>query len=407
MKKESNYKQGIQDKVNQVEFDYNASDWNALSKQLPSKSFPVWTKIAIGTIIISIISLVVYFGIQQDHTIPKNVTEVAAKNQRLPKDQVKDEAVQTNSTKEEQLPITEKVAEKTIKKEAELEKTKSIVNNPTSDEKTVDTTPIKNDDSKGNKDTYLKKPELIVSFNKVCVGESITLVTKPEMTNNQYITFNGKRIKTDDKKLTFEKSGANTIQLFENNEVLDEVIMEVYDRPVATFAAIKQDEEFSRINYLLEANTHTNAGYLWKINDLEVGNKQQVNHTFKRKGNAKVTLETYSSQGCTAISEQIVAIEESFDLLSYDAFTPDGDGLNDEFIPKALEANNLKFTMTIYTVSGIELYSTNDYYQPWNGRRNNNGEKMSPGVYLWKVSVYDDENQIHPFSGQIKIVKLR
>ena len=63
--------------------------------------------------------------------------------------------------------------------------------------------------------------------------------------------------------------------------------------------------------------------------------------------------------------------------------------------------------MTIYTASGVELYTTNDYYQPWNGRRNNSGEKMTPGVYLWKISVYDDEQQPHPFSGQIKIVNLR
>ncbi len=407
MKKESNYKQRIQNKVSQVEFDYNAADWSALSKQLPSKPFPLWTKFALGAIAISAISLVIYFGIQKDLTIPKEPTEILPKNTPLSQDLNKNKLVKDNPKKEHKLPISEKVAEKNIKNKIGLEKTKSIANNSISDEKTDENSPIKNNDVEENYKTHQKKPELIVSSNKACVGESITIRTKPEISYNQYITYNNRRINPFDKKITVEKSGVNTIQLIDNNVVLDEVIVDVYEKPIATFTAIKLNEEFSKINYLFEANSLTNAGYIWKLNDLDLGNKQQVNHSFKRKGNVKITLETYSTQGCTATSEQIMAIEESFDLLSYDAFTPDGDGLNDEFIPKALEANNLKFTMTIYTVSGIELYTTNDYYQPWNGRRNNTGEKMSPGVYLWKVYVYDDENQIHPFSGQIKIVKLR
>jgi CHU domain-containing protein len=63
--------------------------------------------------------------------------------------------------------------------------------------------------------------------------------------------------------------------------------------------------------------------------------------------------------------------------------------------------------MMIYSLSGQFLYSTTDFSKPWNGRRNNDGELMPVGTYLWKVNLYDDNNEIHPHNGQIKIVNFK
>ena len=67
MKKKSNYNQSIRDKVDQVEFTYDAADWNALSKKLPTKGFPMLGKVSIAVVATALISFVAYYGTQSEN----------------------------------------------------------------------------------------------------------------------------------------------------------------------------------------------------------------------------------------------------------------------------------------------------------------------------------------------------
>jgi gliding motility-associated-like protein len=65
------------------------------------------------------------------------------------------------------------------------------------------------------------------------------------------------------------------------------------------------------------------------------------------------------------------------------AFTPDGDGLNDIFIPK-LSFTPEDYEFRIYSRTGILLFRTGNDGTGWDGRYK--GSMMPPGVYLWKLS---------------------
>ncbi len=63
------------------------------------------------------------------------------------------------------------------------------------------------------------------------------------------------------------------------------------------------------------------------------------------------------------------------------AFTPNGDGLNDTFLPRCVDIT--KFTMTVYNRWGELVFTTNTTDQGWSGTAGNN--PAPDGVYFYKA----------------------
>lgn len=72
-------------------------------------------------------------------------------------------------------------------------------------------------------------------------------------------------------------------------------------------------------------------------------------------------------------------------ILIPDAFTPNGDGMNEEFLPKGVYVD--KFTMNIYTRWGEVVYSTTDKSQGWDGKIN--GQPAGVGQYMYRIELID------------------
>jgi gliding motility-associated-like protein len=86
---------------------------------------------------------------------------------------------------------------------------------------------------------------------------------------------------------------------------------------------------------------------------------------------------------CSDSSEKIVKVLDHCLIEVPNAFTPNGDGLNDSFSPhNALKASSYSFT--IFNRWGQLVYQTNNWMDRWDGRVN--GLLQSAGVYVWKLS---------------------
>lgn len=72
-------------------------------------------------------------------------------------------------------------------------------------------------------------------------------------------------------------------------------------------------------------------------------------------------------------------------ILIPDAFTPNGDGMNEEFLPKGIYVD--KFTMNIYTRWGEVVYSTTNKSQGWDGKIN--GQPAGVGQYMYRIELID------------------
>lgn len=86
------------------------------------------------------------------------------------------------------------------------------------------------------------------------------------------------------------------------------------------------------------------------------------------------------------------------------AFTPNGDGINDEFRPLGVNLEFQNFEMYIYDRWGGKVYETTDYSQPWKGRFQNGSTKCSLGVYTWLVFITDKYGKISKYRGIVTLV---
>ena len=77
-------------------------------------------------------------------------------------------------------------------------------------------------------------------------------------------------------------------------------------------------------------------------------------------------------------------------LLLPNAFTPNGDGVNDNFRP--LHACDMQdYSMTIFNRYGEKIYFTKDALQGWDGKART--DKPLPGAYVWMVSYTKPSNK--------------
>ncbi|GAB2602874.1 hypothetical protein GCM10027190_58140 [Spirosoma areae] len=72
-------------------------------------------------------------------------------------------------------------------------------------------------------------------------------------------------------------------------------------------------------------------------------------------------------------------------ILVPDAFTPNGDGINDELLARGIYVD--QFTMHVYNRWGEVVYSTTDKTKGWDGLVN--GQEAATGQYLYRIEVID------------------
>jgi gliding motility-associated-like protein len=139
--------------------------------------------------------------------------------------------------------------------------------------------------------------------------------------------------------------------------------------------------------------------YKWEFGDDTISRLSNPDpHIYYKPGEYSVKLTIESELFCidSMRFDKIVVDDSELDIPN--VFTPDGDGLNDNFM---VASKSLRFiSVEVYSRSGLKVYS---YYgegerlrewEGWDGNVNNSSIKASPGVYFYIIRAYgwDDIN---------------
>ncbi len=106
--------------------------------------------------------------------------------------------------------------------------------------------------------------------------------------------------------------------------------------------------------------------------------------------------------GCTA-GDSVTMFNCPSKLWFPNAFTPNGDGLNDFFKPRGISIG--RFRMEIYDRWGTLLFSTDSFETGWDGRTGN--AEAPAGVYTWKAVWESEEPGNDQFSDKGTVQLLR
>ncbi len=146
----------------------------------------------------------------------------------------------------------------------------------------------------------------------------------------------------------------------------------------------------------------------WNFNDVSdsVNNNSDLpnpSHLYSKAGTYCVTLAVSNSAGCVDTNQKCFEIIPEFYFYIPNSFSPNGDGINDDFYCKS--ENCSQFEMTIYNRWGHLIFSTKDINEHWNGRVNKTANLSQEDVYIYVVIITDNNNESYKYTGNVNIIR--
>ena len=126
---------------------------------------------------------------------------------------------------------------------------------------------------------------------------------------------------------------------------------------------------------------------------------QNASYMFPEAGTYPIALVVKNKWGCIDTVVKPITVGENFSFYVPNAFTPNGDGINDTFFPKG--HGIVKFDVAIFDRWGEKLFNTSDFFQGWDGTFK--GEDCKNDVYVWKINVTMPNSKVKTYTGHVTL----
>ena len=161
-------------------------------------------------------------------------------------------------------------------------------------------------------------------------------------------------------------------------EAMDETEVEVEHVIMGIEVTNKGQDDW----YLQAASIPYAQHWVWDMGDGTRYRHDEVYHSYVDLEEHWVTLKIVTPNGCHGVDS--VLLQPPAHIYFPNAFTPDGDGINEMFGPLGHYIE--EFEMTIFDRWGEQIFNTKDYNVQWDGKVNGGDEAMT-GVYVYTYRV--------------------
>ena len=188
------------------------------------------------------------------------------------------------------------------------------------------------------------------------------------------------------------------------------------NEPAPITAAFSSDPEKTTLSAAAICFTDKSTGAIkWSWNfkdpkDIAGSNEANPCHTYSDTGVYCVELVAEDANGCTGQVSDCVEItpdqeEFPFKFFIPNSFTPDNDGINDDFSGDG--ENFSDYEMYVFNRWGSLIFYTDDINTKWEGKRDGaeKGELLPDGVYIYLVNVKALNGKKHQFIGNVTLLR--
>jgi gliding motility-associated-like protein len=123
----------------------------------------------------------------------------------------------------------------------------------------------------------------------------------------------------------------------------------------------------------------------WSFGGSGTSVEQDPVYTFPDTGMQVIRQVVFHESGCPDTALQLLDVIPEVRYHLPNAFTPNGDGVNDFFGGNGMMEGATNFNMSIWNRYGEKLFETADPFERWNGRKNSTGDLAPQGVYVVQV----------------------
>lgn len=161
--------------------------------------------------------------------------------------------------------------------------------------------------------------------------------------------------------------------------------------------------DYALVQFLGEPSDET---LTWDFGDNTTGTGSGPSHQYPAVNSSyDVLLVAHTNEGCTDSMYVTIVVENGLRFYVPNAFTPDGDELNNTFEPIFSSGfDPAEYQLLIFNRWGETVFESHDATRGWDGAYN--GYAAQEGVYTWMITVKNDRNDDHnQFTGHFNLLR--
>ncbi|TXB63146.1 PKD domain-containing protein [Phaeodactylibacter luteus] len=128
-------------------------------------------------------------------------------------------------------------------------------------------------------------------------------------------------------------------------------------------------------------------------------------HTYRDTGVYEVLQIVTHPSGCLDTAVQVLDVVPEVRYFLPNAFTPNSDGLNDEYRGTGVLEGASGFQLLIFNRWGEQVFETDDPLEGWNGQKNNMGDPVPAGVYMVLVKFRGPRGEPYEYQSTATVVR--
>ncbi len=158
---------------------------------------------------------------------------------------------------------------------------------------------------------------------------------------------------------------------------------------------------FRNYTRLDDSGNTQNVDFEWLVNSMVVSTDYNFEYEFT--GNGKYEVELVARLGdCESRYSETISVTSS-DFRIPNIFTPNGDGIGDEFTIK-YNGTLLDYDLSIYTKAGQLVFHSQQIDDYWNGKISGNND-ASEGVYFYVITATGENNEKLSQKGTVQLIR--
>jgi gliding motility-associated-like protein len=194
---------------------------------------------------------------------------------------------------------------------------------------------------------------------------------------------------------------------FEGCTLIDSALVEPLNPPSASFTVTPSTGTVPFDVVFMNTSTDANS-FSWDfvVSNIDVNNMNDQSATYTEEGDYVTSLIAYNDGGCsdTAYVTIKAVFYEPITFETPNVFTPDGDGINDEFFMNVENAKD--YTIEIRNRWGNVVAELNENNPAWDGKTKS-GSDVAVGTYFYSYTLNPIELDDEPVQGQGFVVIKR
>lgn len=201
--------------------------------------------------------------------------------------------------------------------------------------------------------------------------------------------------------------GAYNVLVTDSNHCTVAMMVQIVTIPLPIAEFFPTPEVISLLDPVcLFVNKSKNAiKYWWNFGDGDTSTSFNPKHSYVQEGTYEVKLVVENQYGCRDSITHTVIVESYFTFYIPNAFRPNTDGLNDEFIPKIFGVINDGYDFSVFNRWGTEIFHTNDPLKGWSGNVDGGTKNAMNEVYVYVIKFTDFKLKKHSVVGHVTLVQ--